>query len=155
MRYLFFILAILAATPIRAQQEAPLAPGDRLRIVAHDRAYVGRLIERDSASLLLGSRYDRTTRLSLASIDRVQRSRGSQRRTVTVLSALAGFAVSTFAVVASEPGNWRCGGEFCGLGLGLGIIGGATVGIGVAGYATYEEPWTEVDTRRAGRDVPP
>jgi hypothetical protein len=57
----------------------------------------------------------------------------------TLLGALAGLAVSTAAVVASDPGSWDCGGEFCGLGQSILIVSGATVAGGVIGYATYRE----------------
>jgi hypothetical protein len=115
-RSLLVLLALVLAVPAAAQQTH--TAGDRLRVYAPsvpiDREAVGR---RDSVTLSLQP--------SLA-------ARGKR----TLLGAVAGFAVSTVVVVASDPGSWDCGGEFCGLGQSILIVSGATIAGAIIGYIT-------------------
>lgn len=141
-RLLLVVLTLFAAAPAGAQVQA--TPGDRLRVHAPGAVIVGRFAGRDSVALLLEPRYRATTRVPLASIERLERSTGSRRGVRTMLGTLAGLAVSTAAVVASDPGSWDCGGEFCGLGRSILIVSGATVAGGIVGYATHRERWSEV-----------
>lgn len=149
-RSLLLVLTLLAAAPAAAQVADP-APGDRLRVhapgVLGSRDLVGRFVGRDSVALLLRPRYGATARVPLASIERLERSRGAGRGVRTLVGALAGLAVSTAVVVASDPGGWECGGEFCGLAQAVAIVGGAAVAGGITGYATYRERWTELPVR--------
>lgn len=110
-RSLLVLLALIVAAPAAAQQTQP---GDRLRIYAPS---IPLLAVRDS--------------LPPASIERL-----APRAKRTVLGALAGFAVSTVLVVASDPGSWDCGGEFCGLGQSILIVSGATIAGAIIGYNT-------------------
>ena len=148
LRSLLVALTLVTAAPAAAQVADGPAPGDRLRVhapgVLGERVLVGRLAGRDSLALLLRPRYGATARVPLASIERLERSRGPRRGVRTLLGALAGLAVSTAAVVANDPGSWNCGGEFCGLGQSVLIVSGATVAGGVIGYATHRERWTEL-----------
>lgn len=145
-RLLLVVLTLFAAAPAAAQVAA--APGDRLRAHAPGALVVGRLVGQDSAALMLRPRYGATARVPLATIERLERSRGPRRGVRTMLGALAGMAVSTAVVVASDPGSWDCGGEFCGLGQSILIVSGATVAGGIIGYATHRERWTEVPVPR-------
>jgi hypothetical protein len=147
-RSLLVVLTFLAAAPAAAQVADGPAPGDRLRVHAPgwlgERQLVGRFMGRDSVALLLSPRYAPRARVPLASIERLERSRGPRRGVRTLLGALAGLAVSTAAVAASDPGSWECGSEFCGLGQSILIVGGSTIAGGILGYTTYRERWTEV-----------
>ena len=150
-RSLLVVLTLLAAAPAAAQVADGPTPGDRLRVHAPgslgERVLVGRFVGRDSAALLLRPRYAPTARVPLASIERLERSRGPRRGVRTLLGALTGLAVSTAAVVASDPGSWDCGGEFCGLGQSILIVGGSTIAGGILGYGTHRERWTQLPVR--------
>jgi hypothetical protein len=147
-RALLVVLSLLAAAPVAAQVADGPAPGDRLRVrapsVLGERELVGRFAGRDSMALLLRPRYGAIARVPLASIERLERSPGARRGVRTLVGALAGLAVSTVAVAASDPGSWECGGEFCGLGQSILIVSGATVAGGIVGYTTGRDRWSPV-----------
>ena len=144
LRPLLLVFAVLYALPVGAQ-ELPPARGDRLRVSAPSlfdrRAIIGQLLERDDAFLLLRPSNGPSVRVPLSSIERLERSRGSHRGTATLIGGLAGLVASTIAVVASDPGSWDCGGEFCGLGLSFALIAGASTAGAVIGYTTAREQW--------------
>ena len=145
------LLAIgLTAAPLTAiaSQESPVVkPGDRVRIMAPSvsRApFAGTLVTLQTDSLVVQGGAN-TWRLSLASVERVELSRG--RKSNVLLGAgiglLVGAGIGAMIGSGCDTELFATKGE-C-IALGAGVFGGAGALVGaISGALTRTERWAEV-----------
>lgn len=151
-RILPLIAALVITAPIHlvAQEEPPIAPGDRVRVTAWS-VVPGRPVGTvlafgaDTCVLQLEGRAEPLA-LPLASVTRLEVSRGQKSNAIS--GALVGGALGAGIALFGSTIAWLNSAEDFGLGGAayvVGVLGGAGAGIGLLlGATSYTDRWEEV-----------